>query len=339
MKPPMHPVNSQTPQTTVQSAGPARTGRRHLLSLADLSDEDIERIVRRSCAYAQGAVPLSSPLAGYVVGTYFRTTSTRTRTAFSVAALRLGAHVVAYGPHDLQENTGEIPVDTGRVLGQMLDGLVARSSGNPAELRAIASGNAMSVINAMTEDEHPTQAITDLSTMLAVLGRIRGLRVLYVGEGNNTCSALVLALPRFPETETYVLTPPGYGVRSDKMALAREYAARQGTLVEERHDMLDLPQEVDVVYTTRWQTTGTTKPDPDWREIFSPFRVGVALMDRYPSAIFMHDLPAHRGEEVDGEVLDGERSIAFQQAAHKLYGAMAVLEWCLVPDAEGVRTP
>ncbi len=324
----MHPVN---PQTTLHPQVPARMGgRRHLLSLADLSDQDIESLMRRSCAYAHGAVPLSGPLKGHVVGTYFRTTSTRTRTAFSVAAMRLGAQVVAYGPRDLQENTGESPTDTGRVLSQMLDGLVARTSGSLAELRAIAGSQTMSVINAMTEDEHPTQAITDLSTMLAVLGRIQGIRVLYVGEGNNTSSALVLALPRFPGTETYLRTPPGYGVLPDKMALACEYAARQGALVEERHDMLTLPEKVDIVYTTRWQTTGTTKPDPAWREVFSPFRVDVALMDRYPSAIFMHDLPAHRGEEVDAAVLDGPRSVAFQQAAHKLYGAMAVLEWCLI---------
>jgi ornithine carbamoyltransferase len=323
----MHPVNSPTPRYPAVPMG-ARA-RRHLLSLADLTAADIEGLACRSCAYSQGAVPLSSPLTGRIVGIYFRTTSTRTRTAFSVAALRLGAQVVGYGPRDLQENTGESPADTGRVLGQMLDGLVARTSGAAAELRTIAGWQTMSVINAMTEDEHPTQAITDLSTMLAVLGRLQGLRVLYVGEGNNTASALALALPRFSGTETYLVTPPGYGVRDDKMALARAYAARQGTLVEERHDMSTLPDEVDVVYTTRWQTTGTTKPDPSWRQIFSPFRVDAALMDRYPAAIFMHDLPAHRGEEVDAEVLDGGRSVAFQQAAHKLYGAMAVLEWCL----------
>jgi ornithine carbamoyltransferase len=311
-----------------QENTPAR-GRRHLLSLADLSDDDLEYLVRRSCDYSRGAVPHGAPLAGRVVGTYFRTTSTRTRTAFSVAAMRLGAQVMAYGPHDLQENTGETPGDTGRVLGLMLDGLVARTSGGAAELRAIAGWNTMSVVNAMSEDEHPTQAITDLSAMLAVFGRLEGLRVLYVGEGNNTASALVLALPRFAGTETYLRTPAGYGVLDDKLAQAREYAARRGTLVEERHDMLDLPDQVDVVYTTRWQTTGTSKSDPDWRRIFSPFRVDAALMDRYPAAIFMHDLPAHRGEEVDASVLDGARSIAFQQAAHKLYGAMAVLEWCL----------
>ena len=303
--------------------------RRHLLSLADLSDDELEGLVRRAYDHSRGAVPPGAPLAGRIVGTYFRTTSTRTRTSFSVAAMRLGAQVMAYGPHDLQENTGETPGDTGRVLGLMLDGLVARTSGPAAELRAIAAWNTMSVINAMTEDEHPTQAITDLSAMLAVLGRLQGLRVLYVGEGNNTASALALALPRFAETKTYLRTPPGYGVLEDKMAQAREYAARRGTLVEERHDMLELPGEVDVVYTTRWQTTGTTKPDPDWRRVFDPFRVDAALMDRYPSAIFMHDLPAHRGEEVEAGVLDGDRSIAFRQALHKLYGAMAVLEWCL----------
>lgn len=318
-----------TPRPHGPAAGTPAVRRRHLLSLADLSDDCLEGLVRRSCAYASGAATPNGALAGRIVGTYFRTTSTRTRTAFTAAALRLGAQVVAYGPRDLQENTGESPEDTGRVLGLMLDGLVARTSGPAAELRALTGRDTLSVINAMSEDEHPTQAITDLSTMLAHFGRLEGLRVLYVGEGNNTASALALALPRFAGTETCLLTPPGYGVRADKLAPARGYAARRGALLEERHDMTALPAAVDVVYTTRWQTTGTAKPDPDWRRIFGPFRVDAALMDRYPGAIFMHDLPAHRGEEVDADVLDGARSVAFQQAAHKLYGAMAVLEWCL----------
>jgi ornithine carbamoyltransferase len=100
-------------------------------------------------------------------------------------------------------------------------------------------------------------------------------------------------------------------------------------VVDERHHVRDLPEEVDVVYTTRWCTTGTAKPDPDWRSTFEPFRVGAELMERYPRAIFMHDLPAHRGEEVDAAVIDGPSSIAFEQAQHKLHSAMAVLEYCM----------
>ncbi|MEU5051513.1 ornithine carbamoyltransferase [Streptomyces sp. NPDC021096] len=309
----------------MQQSTPAR---RHVLSLTDLTDDELYALVRRSCDFARDAVPLTGQLAGKVVGTYFRTTSTRTRTAFSVAALRLGAQVVAYGPGDLQENTGESADDTGRVLGLMLDGLVARTSASAGELRAIAAWDTMSVVNAMTEDEHPTQGVTDLSAMLEAFGKLEGLRVLYVGEGNNTAAALALALTRYAGAELHLRTPAGYGLPEDTMRRAREYAAEHGALIEERHDMDDLP-EADVVYTARWQTTGTSKADPEWRTVFAPFQVNAALMERCPSATFMHDLPAHRGEEVTAEVLDGDRSIAFRQAAHKLYGAMAVLEWCL----------
>lgn len=309
--------------------GARQDGARHLLSLADLSDADLDALVRRSCDHSRGAVPLTGQLGGRIVGTYFRTTSTRTRTAFSVAALRLGAQLVAYGPGDLQENTGESADDTGRVLGLMLDGLVARTSAGADELRAIADWGTMSVVNAMTEDEHPTQAITDLSVMLATLGRLEGLRVLYVGEGNNTAAALALALTRYPGAELHLRTPHGYGLSPATLRQARAYAETHGASVEERHDLEGLPRDVDVVYTTRWQTTGTAKHDPDWRSVFRPFRVDAALMRRFPSAVFLHDLPAHRGEEVDADVLDGDRSIAFRQATHKLYGAMAVLEWCL----------
>ncbi|MDH2390584.1 ornithine carbamoyltransferase [Streptomyces sp. HNM0663] len=311
---------------------------RHLLSLNDVTDEELYAIVDRSHAYARGMVPMNRPLADRVVATYFRTTSTRTRTAFSVAALRLGARLVAYGPGDLQENTGEEAGDTGRILGLMLDALVARTSASAAELRALASWDTMSVVNAMTEDEHPTQAVTDLSAMLTAFGRLGGLRVLYVGEGNNTAAALSLALPRYHGTELHVRTPPGYGLPQSALHRGSEYASSHQALIEERHDMEDLPDDVDVVYTTRWQTTGTVKHDPDWMTAFTPFRVDEALMKRYPSATFMHDLPAHRGQEVDADVLDGERSIAFQQAAHKLYGAMGVLEWCLAGLPQASRT-
>ena len=264
-----------------------------------------------------------------MVGTYFRRTSTRTRTAFSSGALKLGAQIVAYGPGDLQENTGEIPADTGRVLSAMLDAFVVRTAGDPGELREFAKQDRMSVINAMSADEHPTQAVTDLSAMHATFGRVDGLRVLYVGEGNNTSSALALALARFDDVHLELRTPLGYGVAAEKLEAARNAAGSHRTRIEERHDVAELPTGLDVVYTTRWCTTGTVKEDPDWLDVFEPFRVDAALMESCPGAVFMHDLPAHRGQEVSADVLDGPTSIAFLQAEHKLYGAMAVLEWCL----------
>lgn len=152
---------------------------RHLVSIRDLTDGDLYSIVARGAAFAAGEC--GSPLAGQVAGVYFLKTSTRTRTAFTSAALRLGAGVIQYGPQDLQTNTGETSEDTGRVLSGMLDVLVARTAGDPAELRAWSAQNRMAVLNAMSAEEHPTQALTDLTTLLRQFGRIEGLRLLYLG--------------------------------------------------------------------------------------------------------------------------------------------------------------
>jgi ornithine carbamoyltransferase len=297
----------------------------HLLSLADLEASEIRALVDRGAAFARGTEGRGLH-SGRVVGVYFRKTSTRTRTAFSCAALRLGADVIAYGPQDLQENTGETFEDTGRVFAGMLDALVARTAGPPEELRGISGKGRMSVINAMTSDEHPTQALADLTTIRLRLGDFEGVHVLYLGEGNSTVAALALALARFPGCALHVRTPAGYGLAPRTLELAQQFAAGSGACVVERHDLRDLPRDVDVVYTTRWQTTGTAKAEPTWRSDFVPFRVTTELMDRYDRAIFMHDLPAHREEEVEASVLDGPRSIAFEQAETKLWSAMAVLD-------------
>jgi ornithine carbamoyltransferase len=304
-----------------------QTQRRHLISIDDLDDDDLRWIVRRGCEYADGRRDGEHPLAGLVVGVLFRKTSTRTRTSFSAGALRLGAGLITYGPDDLQENTGETAEDTGAVLSRMLDILVARTVGSEEELRAYAAQRRMAVVNAMTATEHPTQALADLTTLQRHFGRLEGLRVLYAGEGNNTASALTLALARIEGASLYLRTPPGYGVEQRFLDGAAVSAKRSGATIEQRHDMDDLP-DVDVVYTTRWQTTGSVKPTPDWRDTFAPFQVNAAVMARCPGAVFMHDLPAHRGEEVTAEVLDGPDSIAFEQAENKYHSARAVLEWC-----------
>lgn len=301
---------------------------RSLISTEDLSDADLRDIVDRGVEHATGRAARSLPLAGDVVGVYFEMTSTRTRTAFSAAALRLGAQIISFGPGDLQINTGETFDDTGRVLARMLDLMVIRTGRPQHDLGAWAAQKNMATVNAMTQEEHPTQALTDLISMQQRFGTIEGLRICYVGEGNNTAAALALALPRFPGVELELRTPPGYGLSAAVRERAEAIAAKGGASFVERHDMEALPQSVDVVYTTRWQTTGTTKNSPRWREDFAPFQVTSRLWDDSPRAVFMHDLPAHRGEEVTADVLDGPMSIAMDQAENKMHSAMAVLEWC-----------
>ncbi|TKK87201.1 ornithine carbamoyltransferase [Herbidospora galbida] len=295
----------------------------NLISLNDLTDAELEGIVRRGVDLAGNR---AETLRGRVVGVYFSKTSTRTRTAFTVGALRLGARTISYGPGDLQLNTGETLEDTGRVMAGMLDALVARTAGPAAEMRALSAAG-LPVVNAMSAEEHPTQGLADLTTLWSHFGRLEGLRVLYVGEGNNTAAALARALPRFPGVDLEFRTPPGYGLEPEVLDDLHSLAKRSGATVRERHDMTDLPGDRDVVYTTRWQTTGTSKPDPDWRTLFAPFQVTAEVLAACPEAVFMHDLPAHRGEEVTAEVLDGPRSIAFTQATCKLHSAMAVLEF------------
>lgn len=301
---------------------------RSLVSTDDLSDADLRAIVDRGTAYSAGDVSPELPLRGDVIGVYFRRTSTRTRTAFSAGALRLGAQIVAFGPDDLQLNTGESMADTGRVFGTMLDAIVARTAAPQEELVAWAGTGELAVVNAMSAEEHPTQALTDLTTMRRRFGALEGLRVCYLGEGNNTAAALALALSRFSGVTLELWTPPGYGLAADIHARAARHAARCGATVIERHDLATPPQDADVIYTTRWQTTGTAKADPDWHDVFAPFQVTRKLWVDSPAAVFMHDLPAHRGEEVEAEVLDGPMSRALDQAANKMHSAMAVLEWC-----------
>ena len=304
---------------------------RHLLSLRDIGPENLSLLVDRSLEFAAHGVGVP-PLIGKTVGIYFKRTSTRTRTAFIVATIKLGATPITYGPNDLQICTGETFQDTARVLAGYLDALVVRTNESIDQMRAFASQDEMAVVNAMSDTEHPTQAIADLVTIREAFGRLHDVDVLYVGEGNNTAAALTFAAALTPGMRLTLLTPAGYGLESNVLETARGLSLQNGSMVQERHDVSSIKGKFDVVYATRWQTMGVSKPDRDWKEKFKSYSVTPELMQRFSkseSSIFMHDLPAVRGEDVVDEVLDGPQSLAFRQARHKLTSAMAVLAWCI----------
>jgi ornithine carbamoyltransferase len=304
---------------------------KHLLSLSEIGPENLALLVNRSLEIATHGVGVP-PLIGKTIGIYFKRTSTRTRTAFTVAAIKLGATPIAYGSNDLQICTGETIEDTARVLSGFLDALVVRTNESINEMRAFASQNEMAIINAMSDNEHPTQAIADLVTIREAFGRLQDLSVLYVGEGNNTASALALAFALTRGMRLMILTPEGYGLDSGVLEKARGLSQQSGSVIEQHHDISSLRDKFDVVYTTRWQTMGVPKADSNWKEKFKPYSVTQEFMQRFSKdgrTVFMHDLPAVRGDDVVDEVLDGPQSIAFRQAQHKLTSAMAVLEWCV----------
>lgn len=308
---------------------------RHFLSTARSGHATLSSIIDRAVRIAQHGVE-EETLSGKVVGVFFKKSSTRTRTSFTVGALKLGAKAVTFGPNDLQLSTGETLEDTGRVLSGYLDALVIRTNEPTRDMEALACQDRMAVINAMSEEEHPTQAICDLSTMKEHFGRLEGLHVLYVGEGNNSASALARAISQIPGMKLTVVTPEGFGLPASVVEAARRTAEESGAEVAHHHDVHGLPTGVDVVYATRWMTMGVPKGAPGWEETFRPLCVTREMMDRVSkgdgSTIFLHDLPAVRGQDVTDEVLDGPRSLAWRQAEHKMFGAMAVMEWAMLGD-------
>lgn len=251
---------------------------RHLLSIADLKQEDLMHLIRRSVDFGTGRAAGERPLQDKVVGIYFRKTSTRTRTSFTVGAMKLGGQVVTYGPNDLQSATGETLEDTGKTLSRYLDLLVVRSNENLDEMRALARQVDMGVINALSEGEHPTQAIADLGTLLEAFGRLEGIHLLYLGEGTSTAAALALSIGRIPGMKFTVVTPQGYGLPWEVLERARRYTAESGAVVDQHHDLGNLPRNVDAVYTSRWQTMGVVKGEEDWQRTFAPYKVTAAVM-------------------------------------------------------------
>jgi ornithine carbamoyltransferase len=304
---------------------------RHFLSVSNLGSENLLGLVNRSLAIAKGRQTKMNHLAGKIVGIYFRRPSTRTRTAFTVGALKLGAQTVSYGPMDLQIVTGETINDTAKVLASYLNMLVIRTNDSIAEMRTLANQNEMAVINAMSENEHPSQAIADLATIQETLGRMKDIHILYIGEGNNTTSALAHAVAQIPNMQLTIVTPEGYGLPASDLDQAAAFAKQHGSVIEQHHNMCKLPKYVDVIYTTRWETMGAPKPDPNWKPKFEPYRITnkiITEVSKPNGSIFLHDLPAVRGNEVVDEVLDGPQSYAFRQARLKMASAMAIMEWC-----------
>ncbi|WP_375779139.1 ornithine carbamoyltransferase [Bradyrhizobium sp. ma5] len=304
---------------------------RHFISLSDVTPSEFGDIVALGLELSRCGNVERRSLDRHLIGIQFSVPSTRTRTAFTTASVKLGAVPLPYGPNDLQISTGETISDTGRILAGMLDALVVRTNGPQSEMRALAQQSKMAVINAMSDLEHPTQAVSDFVTLRQRFKSLNGIHLLYVGEGNNTAASLAMATALTPGMKSTFLTPPGYGLQADILQQCARTSASTDAVIREYHSVECMPNDADAVYTTRWQTMGVPRKKPNWRDDFEPFRVDATLMRNASrsGATFMHDLPAVRGEEVTAAVLDGSDSIAFKQAHNKVFGAMAVLLSCL----------
>ncbi len=301
--------------------------KRDLLSLADLNAAEIQRLIDRAIelkARRQKGI-VDRPLIGKAVGLLFDKASTRTRVSFEAAAARLGGAAVFISARDTQLARNEPIADTARVLGGYLDALVIRTYAQQI-VEDYARHAAVPVINALTDDYHPTQILADLMTIVEVKGGFKGLRLAWVGDGNNMANswlnaAAVLGL------DLTLACPEGYRPRPDLLEKARK--APDARVVLET-DPRKAVAGADVVNTDVWASMGHEGQEAQRAAAFAGFTVDAALMAAAaPEAIVLHCLPAHRGEEISAEVLEGPQSVVWQQAENKMHMAEAILEWLI----------
>jgi ornithine carbamoyltransferase len=298
---------------------------RHLLSLKDYSRADIDEIydLARKVKADRGAYRES--LKGKTLGMIFQKPSTRTRVSFEVGMFQMGGAALFLGSDAIQLNRGETIVDTAKVLSRYVDGIMARVFAHQ-DVLDLARHGTVPVINGLSDLLHPCQALADYFTLLEKRGKLDGLKVAYVGDGNNVCHELMFGAVKLGLTMS-VASPPGYPPNPLIVKSAAREAQKGRTpapvVVE---DPMEAVAGADVVYTDVWTSMGQEIEAEARRQAFQGFMVTPEMMAAAsPDAVFMHCLPAHRGEEVAAEVIDGPRSVVFDEAENRLHVQKAVL--------------
>jgi len=294
------------------------------LTLAPLSGEEIESLLEEAVRLKGEGTKGYKPLAGKVVGLIFEKPSTRTRVSFEVAVHRLGGSALALTDRDLQLGRGETIEDTGRVLSRYLDGLVVRTFGQD-RLESLAEASSVPVINALTDECHPCQALADMMTVLEYKGAFRGLRLAYLGDGNNVAHSLMRAGTKLG-MDIVVATPEGHGPLEAITSECKVYADASGGSLVVGNDPSQASAGADVIYTDVWVSMGQPDEKRDALGHFASFRLDEEMLDRASDDVMvMHCLPAHRGEEITAEVLDGSHSAVWDQAENRLHAQVALL--------------
>ncbi len=306
--------------------------KRDFLTILDFNEAEIRGLLDRAMEMKRANVPgpvSGSSLSDKSVGLIFEKASTRTRVSFEAAVYQLGAHPIYMNPNDIQLGRGETVADTARVLSSYLNAIIIRTFAHE-RIEEFARNSKVPVINGLTDRHHPCQALADLMTMLEKKGRLEGLKVAYIGDGNNVANSLIQGASVM-KMHLSVACPEGY--EPDPLVLENALKGARSEIV-----VLREPREAagmaDVIYTDVWVSMGQEQKAGDKKNRFKNYQINDALLScAKPDAIVMHCLPAHRGEEITNEVMDGPRSVVFEQAENRLYTGKAVLERLLLgPD-------
>jgi len=306
---------------------------RHFLSIGDWTTEALGETLELAAWLKRGGPRVDyRPLGGQTLGMLFAKSSTRTRVSFEVGMYQLGGHALFLSSRDIQLGRGEPISDTARVLSRYVDGIMIRTFAQ-ADVEALAEHGSVPVINGLTDRLHPCQIMADVLTVQEEFGPdLRGVTVAWIGDGNNMAHSWLNGARRLGFA-LRLACPEGYD--PDSRILAAACAEASVTLVR---DPAQAAAGADVVTTDVWASMGQEEEVEGRREAFARFRVTPRLMDEAaPRAIFLHCLPAHRGEEVDAEVIDGRRSRVWTEAENRLHVQKAILVRLLANQTEGVK--
>ncbi len=295
-----------------------------LISIHDLTAEEVEALFQLAANVKARPDRYRTALAGQTLAMIFEKSSTRTRVSFEVGMYQLGGLATFLSSRDIQIGRGEPIADTARVLSRYVNGIMARTFAH-ATVTDLAAHATIPVINGLTDLLHPCQALTDYFTMREVFGHTRGLTLAYVGDGNNMAHSLMFGGPKVG-ANVRIATPEGYRPRPEIVELAQADARAAGTTVELFSRPEEAVRDAHVVYTDVWASMGQEAEAAQRLQAFAGYQVTPELMELADKdAVFMHCLPAHRGEEVAAAVADGPRSVIFDEAENRLHVQKAIM--------------
>ncbi len=272
----------------------------------------------------QKAGEIYQPLKGKTLGMIFEKSSTRTRVSFEVGMFQLGGHALFLSRNDIQMGRGEPIRDTAMVMSRYLDGIILRTYGH-RNVVELARGATVPVINALSDQSHPCQVLADYQTVLEIKGRLEGLKIAYIGDGNNMTHSLMIGAAKLG-LHFASASPEGYDPDPEIVRLSKEAARETGSRIETFRDPREAVENADIVYTDVWASMGFEEEQKERVKRFAGYQVNEELV-KYakPDYLFMHCLPAHRGEEVSEGVIDGPHSVIFDEAENRLHAQKAIM--------------
>ncbi|WP_442486692.1 ornithine carbamoyltransferase [Halomonas litopenaei] len=303
---------------------------RHFLTLLDLSQDELRYLIQRAITIKNGLKahgPTYTPFTNRTLAMIFEKSSTRTRVSFETAMAQFGGHALFLSPRDTQLGRGEPIGDTARVLSEMVDAVMIRTFSHQG-LEEFAAASDVPVINALTDDYHPCQLLADVMTWTELRGSVKGRTAVWIGDGNNMCHSWINAARQF-DFKLRICCPEGYDPREDILAAA-------GDRVVIERDPMTAVAGADLVTTDVWASMGQEEEQARREADFAGFQVTEATLDAAAKdVLFLHCLPAHRGEEISETLLDDPRAVVWQEAGNRLHAQKALLEFLMLGQVNG----